>query len=994
MQTSEEWDTRDAAGLRSLPPSSSSTSSSSSSSSSLESYDGLMHELLSMDTTAASQQQEERRQNQQEHEARSESDTASFDRTSGAAARGAAARPDDVATAPLAAQRDATQETAAGGRERAFEPLLRAPDAAVQAERGGSAELEEKGPDSQEDGEGGGGGNNIHGPPGGRTSGEEAAESLERLQSIGDRSMTTFPAFVGPFAPANDVSPLAMTPRGVEDRWGVGFAGAQRSEDSRGGGAGGGDGFTRGHRDSIGDAATMSGVPSLRDTATVRQRRWVDDLDGADGLDSASERKGFVSAHGSDGDEDGEGTDAAVVVSPTSTLPTDAAVRRPLGAAGDRGDRDDDDDGYAALLGAGGGGATSRTSIGGGARAGTSRGGGGRDDSGREVESTDGSPLSHAHAKERQWPGGRSGDDDASPSPASPPSSAVAAPAMGAAAAATPAVDAPHSALSRSPSPSPLPNAHDLSLDADLIVDASRPGAAVGDRSGGGWGREEEVLSPLEAPGWGSLAEYIEGTSSNSGGSAAAVWRDLSVEEQELILESAGGGRNGGSGGGGAGADGNVQATGVEQKGAAGTEGSAEVGLDRYGVRETGFSTAGDAVRDDRGEGRHQQEEPEGRMLFDGDEFDAGGGGGGGASPYAADESTGTAAAAAAAGEVRGEGDRQPNQDWGDTAVAAADLSGGGGAALGVGVGVGDGDGDLSWTTDNTGDPVGDRDDATQGLETQEAFLSTSGDGGAASRSDVLGQIFTRSSSSNSGGGGGNTFDPPAAAAAAGGEARGELPHEVGIDERGDISAESRLQFTPWPHTAGRSSSVGSSGHGTGTGTGGVDRSDGGGSGESENSPVARGSSRGDTGDSGGESARNDDGDARAWDGGDDRWSQSVSEDEEDGVSPLFPARAGAGAGRYGTGGTAGEDTVFTEDSLKFSETSLDSLAAGREGSARTRGATAGTAQPPVRRAGVAISWELGSADIPQAARTGAAGAAAAAGSARALPGARQSGAG
>ena len=45
---------------------------------------------------------------------------------------------------------------------------------------------------------------------------------------------------------------------------------------------------------------------------------------------------------------------------------------------------------------------------------------------------------------------------------------------------------------------------HTLSLNADLMTEPS-------------WAEEGEQLTPLEAPGWGSLAEYIEGSSTNSG---------------------------------------------------------------------------------------------------------------------------------------------------------------------------------------------------------------------------------------------------------------------------------------------------------------------------------------------------------------------------------------------------------------------------------------------------------------------------------------------
>lgn len=57
-----------------------------------------------------------------------------------------------------------------------------------------------------------------------------------------------------------------------------------------------------------------------------------------------------------------------------------------------------------------------------------------------------------------------------------------------------------------------------------------------------------------------------------------------------------------------------------------------------------------------------------------------------------------------------------------------------------------------------------------------------------------------------------------------------------------------------------------------------------------------------------------------------------------------------------------GEDsnTLMTEDSLKYSEPSLDSLSMWRDGAARPGADSA--ARQPLHKAGVAVSWELGSA--------------------------------
>lgn len=69
-----------------------------------------------------------------------------------------------------------------------------------------------------------------------------------------------------------------------------------------------------------------------------------------------------------------------------------------------------------------------------------------------------------------------------------------------------------------------------------------------------------------------------------------------------------------------------------------------------------------------------------------------------------------------------------------------------------------------------------------------------------------------------------------------------------------------------------------------------------------------------------------------------------------------------------GVGGTGdGEDnntlnTLMTEDSLKFSEPSLDSLAMWREGAARAGADDNAAGQQPFHRVGVAVSWDMGSA--------------------------------
>lgn len=68
----------------------------------------------------------------------------------------------------------------------------------------------------------------------------------------------------------------------------------------------------------------------------------------------------------------------------------------------------------------------------------------------------------------------------------------------------------------------------------------------------------------------------------------------------------------------------------------------------------------------------------------------------------------------------------------------------------------------------------------------------------------------------------------------------------------------------------------------------------------------------------------------------------------------LFPKGVG------GLGDGEDNNTLMTEDSLKFSEPSLDSLAMWRGGVARAGEENAASHQP-LRGAGVAVSWELGS---------------------------------
>lgn len=59
--------------------------------------------------------------------------------------------------------------------------------------------------------------------------------------------------------------------------------------------------------------------------------------------------------------------------------------------------------------------------------------------------------------------------------------------------------------------------------------------------------------------------------------------------------------------------------------------------------------------------------------------------------------------------------------------------------------------------------------------------------------------------------------------------------------------------------------------------------------------------------------------------------------------------------------GNGGEDAMLTQDSLNSSKPSLDSLAMWRDGSTARANPEAADQRRPVQRAGVAISWELGS---------------------------------
>ena len=76
----------------------------------------------------------------------------------------------------------------------------------------------------------------------------------------------------------------------------------------------------------------------------------------------------------------------------------------------------------------------------------------------------------------------------------------------------------------------------------------------------------------------------------------------------------------------------------------------------------------------------------------------------------------------------------------------------------------------------------------------------------------------------------------------------------------------------------------------------------------------------------------------------------------------VFDRNDAAGLGGAGDGEDYSTlNTLMTEDSLKFSEPSMDSLAMWREGAARA-GADDQTPRRPLHKAGVSVSWELGSA--------------------------------
>ncbi|CBJ29412.1 hypothetical protein Esi_0146_0024 [Ectocarpus siliculosus] len=403
-------------------------------------------------------------------------------------------------------------------------------------------------------------------------------------------------------------------------------------------------------------------------------------------------------------------------------------------------------------------------------------------------------------------------------------------------AAASPSSSEAASLFDGSSSPSPPP-ASDLSLDPDILVEPhqqavdSGGGGGYYDESGGG------AATPLEAPGWGSLADYIEGTSTNSAGSAAVAWRDLSTEEQDLILENAGSGGRGPAGGGG-GAEGVVEGEGYGYAGTgAGSDGRAA--SSDYGNSGGGGGGGGGGGVAEMKTARAEHDE----VLFAGGR----GPGGGGVLPSTAgDEKEQFVAGAAPGAAGRSAGGDDDDDDGGESAAPNDNISGGGGAALGIG------DGDLSWATQ--ADDGGDY---------------RSGGGGEAGR--VLDA-------------GSNAW------------AIARRAH----DER-DLFG------------------------------GGMEEGRNGGGGDVD--------------------------DGR----GDESWSRSLSEEESE-LEPL-PATAGDAAGpRYGHEGGGirrEEDTTLTEDSLKFSEPSLDSLAMAREGPPGREPGAHAAARPTG-----ASAWEVGSAVV------------------------------
>lgn len=81
--------------------------------------------------------------------------------------------------------------------------------------------------------------------------------------------------------------------------------------------------------------------------------------------------------------------------------------------------------------------------------------------------------------------------------------------------------------------------------------------------------------------------------------------------------------------------------------------------------------------------------------------------------------------------------------------------------------------------------------------------------------------------------------------------------------------------------------------------------------------------------------------------------------------APACVDRTWVSKGVDGGAGDGGEDNALTEDSLKFSEPSLDSLGMWREEARRAGvGVENAARQQPLHAAGVAVSWELGSAGI------------------------------